>query len=230
MLEAESRWLGAALSELPAEAFPLVNLGSSTESFRRGSHPWIHQKLFEPLQVAGRSVVHVDLKKAPGVDLVADLSTSEGRASIHALGGRSILCTNLLEHLPITPGEAAAHIEQLVPPGGWLVVSVPHVYPPHADPIDNMYRPDPSELAALFTGFDVVEQQDVRCRRAAYYFADNGQRWPRYVARMAAPFIRPSNWWMMAKAAPRPVSAACVVLRRSPVPQDTVRDPEAIPS
>ena len=52
MLEAESRWLGAALSELPAEAFPLINLGSSTESFRRGSHPWIHDEVFGPLRHA----------------------------------------------------------------------------------------------------------------------------------------------------------------------------------
>lgn len=214
MLISEAAWLGRAIRALPHNAFPLLNLGSSTEDFRTRTHPWVDAGIFAPLRTMGREVVHVDLKDAPGVDLVCDFTAPEGRAKIADLNAGSILCSNLLEHLPQTPEESAKQILELTTPGMFLVVTVPKEYPPHADPIDNGYRPTPTDLAALFPG-EVRAAEEVFCRRMAFYFADFGQRWGRYAARIAAPLVRPANWLHMVRESPKRASASCVVIQLS---------------
>jgi len=37
-----------------------------------------------------------------------------------------------------------------LPADGYLVVSVPHSYPFHADPIDTLFRPAPDEVVTMF--------------------------------------------------------------------------------
>ena len=70
----ESQWLGQRLAALPAEElFPLLNVGSSTGEFRTRTQPWIDQKIFAPMRQRGGTVYHLDIKEAPGVDIVGDL-------------------------------------------------------------------------------------------------------------------------------------------------------------
>src|SRR5207249_5025580 len=71
---------------------------------------------------------------------------------------RSLICSNLLEHV-VNPGEIAAAATAAIAIGGLLLVSVPYRFPYHADPIDTMFRPSPVELAELFPGTRIVEQQ-----------------------------------------------------------------------
>jgi hypothetical protein len=214
VLQSEARWLGKAIETLPEEAFPLLNLGSSTKEFRSISHPWVAREIFDPMASVGHAVIHTDIKDGEGVDLVADFTDASDRLTIKKTNLRSILCSNMLEHLPMPPKQAAAFIAQLCPPGGWLIVTAPRKYGYHADPIDNGFRPTPEELADLFPDFDVVAAQEVRCRRGAFYFSDMGTRRMRFAARMCAPFIRPANWWTLLRESPRRTSAACVVLRQ----------------
>lgn len=214
MLKSEAEWIGDALIELPHSAFPLLNLGSSTGEFRQVKYPWIHDRIFARLADDGRHVVHADLKVAPGVDVVGDFLTGSGRRALEGVGARSVLCSNLLEHLPIRPAAAADAIAHLVPAGGWLVITCPRQYGYHADPIDNGYRPRPEEVAALFPGFEVVSVQEVLCRRMAYYFADAGRSRLRFALRLCAPFIRPANWWRLVRESWTRTSASCAVLRR----------------
>ena len=54
---------------------------------------------------------------------------------LRSLKGKTILCSNLLEHVP-SPSRMAERITGLVPPGGVLLVTVPNSYPYHPDPID----------------------------------------------------------------------------------------------
>jgi hypothetical protein len=211
MLIAEAKWLGRVIRELPDDAFPLLNLGSSTEEFRAHTHPWVDREIFAPLRQAGRQVVHVDIKNAPGVDLVCDFTSSEGRAQIAALNAGSILCSNLLEHLPQSPADSALHVMELTSVGMFLIVTAPKDYPPHADPIDNGYRPTPGELASLFPG-QVEQAEEVRCRHMAFYFADFGQRWGRFAIRLAAPMIKPRNWAHLVAESGKRASASCVVV------------------
>jgi len=217
VLEAEAQWLGERAAALPDDAFPLLNLGSSTDHFRRVEQPWVHERLFAPLERRGARVVHADLKMQPGVDIVGDLLDPGGRDELRAVGARSILCSNMLEHVA-DRDVAIAAIRDLWPPGGHLLVTVPSAFPYHPDPIDTRYRPTPDELAGAFAADDVevVAAEEVTGRRAAHYLADHGRARLRFAARMAVPVVHPANWLENARWAPRRVRAACLELRRRP--------------
>jgi len=212
MLVEEARWLGRAVRDLPDAAFPLLNLGSSSMHFRMVSHPWVDAEIFAPLRASGREVIHVDLKGAPGVDMIRDFTRADVRREMAGLGVKSILCSNLLEHLEQDPEESAAQVIAMATSGTYLLVTVPRRYPYHADPIDNGYRPTPDQLISLFPG-DVLQAEEVFCRRMAFYFAGFGTRWMRFALRIATPFIRPSNWRNMVRESPRLTSASCAVIR-----------------
>ena len=64
------------------------------------------------------------------------------------MGAKCVLCCNILEH--VADREAFARVcDQILSPGGTIVVSVPQSYPLHMDPIDTYYRPMPAEIAQL---------------------------------------------------------------------------------
>ena len=89
------------LAELdPAQRSPLVNVGSSTGEFREVRQPHIDRIVFAPLRAAGVEVVHADVKAAPGVDLVGDLTEdrvlevqqrggADGDEELRAVGART---------------------------------------------------------------------------------------------------------------------------------------------
>src|SRR6266496_2531414 len=137
MLKDEARWLGSVLAGLDdAELFPLVDVGSSTEEVRVVHQPWIDELVFAPLRRRGR-ILHQDLKARPGVDIVGDLAEPSVQSELRRIGVRSVLCTNVLEHVPTDRRAAACTaMADLVPPGGHLLVTVPRAFPYHPDPID----------------------------------------------------------------------------------------------
>jgi hypothetical protein len=128
---------------------PLLNLGSSTGHFRGVVKPHIESELFAPLREAGVKVVHCDLKEDEGVDVVGDILDPQMRRRLKGVGFKSILLSNLLEHVTDRETVAAA-CEDIVGSGGFILATVPSSYPYHADPIDTYYRPSPAELATLF--------------------------------------------------------------------------------
>lgn len=216
VLLSEARWIGNALASLPPESFPLLNLGSSTLRFRREEQPYVEQKIFDPLRRAGMSVVHTDVKEAEGVDAVLNFLDPTDQVALRALGARSILCSNLLEHLAVSADQALREITSLLPLAGHLILTVPHKYPYHPDPIDNGFRPGPTELAGLLPAvMTVLNTADVKCRRLAYYEADHGHAWPRFVARLATPFVRPAEWWKLVTTAGIQPRAACLIAQRT---------------
>ncbi len=75
MNRTESEWLSQRLNALPDDViFPLLNIGSSTLEFRTQIQPYIEQNIFGPLRARNSDgVYHLDIKSAPGVDLVGDL-------------------------------------------------------------------------------------------------------------------------------------------------------------
>ncbi len=153
----EADWLRERFLALgPDAASPIANIGSSTALFRESIKPHIEERLFAPLRAAGFSVVHVDMKAAAGVDMVGDLSDPAFRASIAERGCKSVICSNLLEHLS-DPVAVTHSCEDLVGEGGLLAVTVPYSYPWHGDPIDTLYRPTPEEMATLFPRSALVE-------------------------------------------------------------------------
>lgn len=152
----EADWLREQLLAIgPQAASPVLNIGSSTEAFRTLSKPHIEQRLFAPLRAAGFDIIHVDMKSGKGVDITCRIDDLEAGDILRATGAKTLLCSNMLEHVE-DPARVAAICESLLPQGGHLLVTVPRSYPYHPDPIDTMYRPSVDELAALFAGCSLV--------------------------------------------------------------------------
>jgi len=215
----EARWIAAALARLPAARLsPLLNLGSSDRAFREVHQPWIERELFAPLAARGVRVVHSDQKQGAGIDVSGDVFDDAVFQALRAERFKALLCCNILEHVN-DPDRLARRCEDLVEPGGILVVTVPRSYPYHRDPIDTMFRPSPAEVAALFP----------RCRTAESAviepgsYRDDVRRRPwillRHVFRAPFPFLGYARWkqsmrklhWLA-----HPYQVTCVVLERRP--------------
>ena len=176
MLRAEASWLAGELARLPAaDLSPLLSIGSGDEALRSVGQPWIERLVFAPLAQRGVRVLHHELRPAPGVDVVGDLTDSVFRARLGALGVRSIICCNVLEHVP-DPAEVAATLERAVSPSGYLLVTVPKHYPYHPGPIDTLFRPRVDELASLFPRLSLVSGAEIRCESLLGYLLASPHR------------------------------------------------------
>ncbi len=194
MLPAEAEWLGRRILGLdPQRAFPMLNIGSSTGSFVTVAQPWIEREIFGPLRARGSAVLNCDIKSAPGVDLVGDLQDPAFLTRLAERRFKSVLCSNLLEHVENRAAIAETLVEVL-PSGGYLFVSGPHRYPHHADPIDTMFRPSPEELAALFPGTRVLAAAVVDCGTYLQYVTRTPSKFVKSVVRLGLPFYQPKEW------------------------------------
>jgi hypothetical protein len=156
MLANEAIWIGNALSELPlVMASPCLNLGSSTEYFRKVIQPWIEEHIIAPEEARGMRFIHADVKEAPGVDVAGDIYDPAFQARLAAYAPGSILCCNVFEHV-LDRKKLADICTRLVRPGGYIIVSVPRSFPYHLDPIDTYFRPIPTDIVELFSGCDIV--------------------------------------------------------------------------
>ena len=217
MFREEARWLEERImAREPEVVFPMVNLGSSTVDFVTHVQPWIDECLLAPMRRLGAEVINVDLKAAPGVDIVGDVRSESVRRQIIERHPRSVLCSNFLEHVE-DPAMLASAVVTLIPVGGLLFVSGPRRYPYHADPIDNMLRPTVAELASLFPGATLLEGEALQCGRYRQYAAPTARRLGRMLLRPLVPV--PLDRWRDAlyRAAwlQRRISATCLVLERT---------------
>jgi hypothetical protein len=223
MLVREAKWFRDRLLERdPREVFPLLNVGSQSEEFRKAGQPWVDKHLFAPLRAAGREVVHTDVWPAPGVDLVGNLLEPDFRQEIRARGFKSVLFSNVLEHVR-EPGQLSAAVAELVPAGGLLFVSAPYRFPYHPDPIDTLYRPDVEQLAAQFPQTAVERSALLRCGNLTGYLlarlAPNPLSFIKRAKQKAATPVagetatRPDLWQMLPWLV-RSFRISCVVLRR----------------
>jgi Methyltransferase domain len=195
MFEAEACWLRRALDAYaPERLSPVLNLGSSSAAVREGVQPWIEGEVFCPLRNRGVEIIHVDMRDLPGVDVQADLTNPSDVLRLHALRPKAILCCNLLEHV-LEPERLARHCLDLLPRGGLVFATVPFSYPYHRDPIDTMYRPDPAELAELFTGARLLEGT-ILGAGVSYRDAVWERPWIlfRHVCRFPVPFLSFERW------------------------------------
>jgi len=169
----EAEWIWTQLAKLDSAALcPLLNVGSSPANFREKVQPYVDSCIFAPLRERGAVVVHSDIQKAPGVDLVGDLNDSAFIADLSGRGFRSILCSSLLEHV-VDPSAITAQLQRIIPVGGYILVTVPNDFPYHPDPIDTMFRPNVEELAALFPHCQVVIGEILKCGTGWDYVGHN---------------------------------------------------------
>jgi len=218
MLIHEAIWFKKELAHFaPDQMFPMCNVGSSTGQFRTQDQPWIDELIFAPVARQGRMVKHLDMKPAPGVDIVGDLSNPAFLKEVSNMRFKSVFCSNLLEH--VTHREATCTILlSIVPSGGYLCVSVPCSYPYHPDPIDTGFRPDIAVLHALFPGTHIMGSAIVggdtilklrRRQPAVFAFT---------LVRFLFPFYKPVSWWRNKGYLPwffRPLTATCIILQKA---------------
>ena len=224
MRVSEAAYIGARLNDIPVDQLsPVLNLGSSNELFRKQTHPHVDREIFFPLERRGARVVHADLKEDQGIDIVGDVYDPAFQAECRSLHARSVLCCNILEHVA-DAASFARIVSGLVPRGGYLVVSVPHSYPFHADPIDTLFRPSPAEVVTLFGRefepvithtltdvtwwHDLVTAQGIR-RLPGFFLRD--------LAKAAREAVSKQGLWRLHRYAwlARPYKVSIVILRRA---------------
>jgi hypothetical protein len=163
MLIKEAKWFSKRILGIdPSNLFPMLNVGSSSSYTRKISQPWIDKYIFEPIRRKHQSVLHLDMLGAPGVDIVGDLSDSHFLEKLSKINVKSVLCTNLLEHIS-NIAEVCKILTFLIPVNGYIFVSTPYKYPYHADPIDNLFRPTVQELSSLFPHTRLIHGETVLC-------------------------------------------------------------------
>ncbi|MFW9905711.1 MAG: methyltransferase domain-containing protein [Candidatus Thorarchaeota archaeon] len=135
----------------------VLDIGSSSAHFREVIQPHIYKELFKPLKESNKKVFHLDKKAEVGVDIVLDI---EDLGQINQKFD-VILCCNVLEHVR-NPLSISRKISRIIDNNGFLIVTVPHAYPYHSDPFDNMWRPSPKNVAQIFNKFMVVESQVIK--------------------------------------------------------------------
>ncbi|MEL6829673.1 MAG: methyltransferase domain-containing protein [Pseudomonadota bacterium] len=218
MFKPEAQWIESKLRGIDADTLsPMLDIGSSTLKFRTEQKPHVHNDLFAPLESRGVDVVYADLKEGDGIDVTADLLSDDGFAELKALGLKSVLCCNVLEHV-LDPAEFVRRCLALVPDGGHVVITVPRSYPYHRDPIDTEFRPTPEQILELIDTPVDVEVMDVI---PVGSYRDNLKARPwiitRQIFRAPFPFLGWTKWkrsmkkfyWMV-----WPYEQSCVVVRK----------------
>jgi len=198
MFREESEWLRAQLDrlELPAGG-RVLDIGSQSLIFRTGWQSWIDENLHQPLLARGHAITFLDLQDDEGVDVVADITAPDFDAA--AVGTFDLVfCCNLLEHVTDRPQTMRA-LGAMLAPDGHLVVTVPHRFPYHEDPIDTMYRPGPQELARDLD--DVLGRTELLASTSVVV---TEKLWYKTRAEALRRLVPPLRW-----------RTSCVVLRRS---------------
>ena len=152
---------------LPAGSRAL-DIGSSTLDYRTREQPHIESEVWAPVRARGVEVVHLDAKRAPGVDVVWDLD-SPGDAA--PLGEFTLAVVASVMQCLREPARVAELARSALAPGGWLVAQHPQSARRSYDPLDRGLRMTPPELAALFErhGFERLRADSVRIDDPRYY-------------------------------------------------------------
>jgi SAM-dependent methyltransferase len=194
MLIAEAKWLGQKIFSVESDnIFPMLNIGSSTEKFRKIDQPWIDEYITAPAKRNNLEIINADIKKEEGVDVVVDFYSMLTNETLTDLKFISILCSNVLEHLT-NREQFCNSIVSATPTGGYIFVSCPFKYPYHPDPIDTKFRPDVEELARLFPGTKLIKGEIVTCRNYFYYLSLKPKKLFKNFARIFVPFYNPRGW------------------------------------
>lgn len=170
MFREEAIWVKEALSKIrPLSNNNIVaNLGSSTAYFRQVIQPHIHEHIITTLEQSGWKIIHIDLKKEEGVDMVADVTKRNFPSLIQPAS--LTICTNMLEHVEDI-SLVIQNLKKVTVQGGYILITVPYKYKKHLDPIDNMFRPTPKEIAALFNAseIEIIDEKIIVIHDKAYY-------------------------------------------------------------
>ncbi len=218
MLLEEAQWIKKVIeNNFSLNDFPLLNVGSSTKEFRESVQPFIFSEIFKPIEDKNYSVIHTDIKEDNGVDIVGDLNDAKFRSHLRGNNIKSILCSNLLEHLE-DPQQICNSILEIVPINGLILVTVPYSFPYHNDPIDTLLRPNIKELHAFFPNTEILESEIIVSNNSFYNDLMNNKKYfLKMTIRWLLPFYKYSEWKHSIKDTVKlkeKYSATCVLLRK----------------
>ncbi len=154
--EVVAEMLQSSISQLPHKA-TILNIGSSTAHFRTVVQPHIAQLVFQPLEIQGHRIFHIDLKHEKGVDLCGDITDPAFQIRLQSLSPDVVLCSNILEHVADIAEFCAAL--NVLGRNAQLLITCPRNYPYHPDPIDNGFRPDALEIGEKFPNHRLVSEE-----------------------------------------------------------------------
>jgi hypothetical protein len=155
----EAEWVGKVLSSQKAdEISPVLELGTTSRTFREITKPHIAKYIHQRLEHRGVTIVTSDLFGADGVDIAGDIFDKDVQRRLGAVGAKTVMVCNIFEHVVDVAGFAQI-CDSLLAPGGLMIVTVPFDYPYHLDPIDTLYRPTPEEVITLFPGYNVLNAE-----------------------------------------------------------------------
>lgn len=200
MFVEEARWIMKTIEHYgPKRPGHVLDAGSSNKKYRTVTQPHIHELIHKPLLDAGHRLYFLDMKIDEGIDIVVDLTSDRLPAGIFEDQYGLVICCNILEHVR----NRTLFIKNLLrftAKGSLLLLTVPHSYPRHNDPIDTMYRPTVTELLTLVRQFKAVELlkgSELVISDKAYYQRQAGRlldyvllRTVRLRARWYFPFLR----------------------------------------
>lgn len=195
MLIEEAIWIKNQIENyLNSDDFPLLNLGSSTKKFREIDQSHIHDEIFHPLIKKDLKVIHTDIKQLDGVDIVGNINDAKFRQEIKLHNIKSILCSNLLEHIE-NPVEMVESIVEILPLNGKLIISTPFYFPFHKDPIDTLFRPTIEDLDILFKDLENISSMTVKSNDNLFeVFKTNPRYFLIMVLRWITPFYKFHEW------------------------------------
>ena len=151
----EAKWIADQLKNIDASS-KVLNIGSSTKQFRQEIQPHIDKLVFNSLSERHIQVVHCDIKKDEGVNLIGDIMEKEFADKVKDMNFNVVICSNVLEHID-NLSHFCNSLEYILSTGSRLFITVPNIYPFHKDLIDTKFRPNIEEVAVLFPGCVVIE-------------------------------------------------------------------------
>lgn len=218
MLLKESLWLNKTILNLElAPGNKVLNFGCQDKIVYK-YQPHLYNNIIKPTIDSGAKIINYDLFPGKGVDISGDLFDDNVFNKLKEYNFRYIYLFNVLEHVE-DKEKLCLRIEELLEKNGTILISVPHSYPIHYDPIDNGFRPTPKEIADLFPNCEIIDSKIVIDHNFLFYLMNNWRVSLKFVGRLFTPFYRYDRWrntivpklnWLN-----KPYKIACIVLRKT---------------
>lgn len=221
MLVEESLWLAEKVKKiLPQEPFPVLNIGSSTKTLRTVRQPHIQKNIFD-LFDENKDVVHFDMKKEEGVDIIGDINDPNFVSLLKNKKFKLIFCNNILMYLEDDKRVHLAKIMlDILEDKGYILLSNSYIYPPSPDPVEAYYRERPEIIhSTLFPECKMIDNKIVETN---YSFSSHLKRNPILIfikiLSLLMPFRKHREWKFMLNyylnSFNKNYSASCLFLQK----------------
>jgi SAM-dependent methyltransferase len=192
MLINEAKWIGNSIPLLQLNRHSVVlNFGSQNQNYNKESRH-IMDYVINPLK-ENYQLRNLDIKSGVGIDYSGNIFDDIFFDELKTHRFDCILLCNVLEH--VTDIQLMINrIIELIPPNGYIIITVPYKYPVHFDPIDNLYRPNVDELTSLLKGFTLIKGEIITDYSYSYYLLKNIKTLLLTVLRASLPFYKYKKW------------------------------------